>query len=253
MLTRFYCQNSAWITILSGIVTSLVASVIIIYFPKILAFIINIKIFRFLNIKDNNNNIILVADLLILDIDPSKHVFKKKDDNQAHINGSRDLIGDCTARSIQYLSSWLSGTLKSDPTLLMDNSEKATWDNNLILIGSKSSNVKTEIYEGEMYKKYLYFGQNESGTFIQWNSDNKKYYISDNKDKGVIIKTRNPFYKDKFVILCAGLGCYGTSGAAYYLYKHWKHLYSKYKGDEFAVVLETHIGADETAKIIVST
>jgi GGDEF domain-containing protein len=50
--------------------------------------------------------------------------------------------------------------------------------------------------------------------------------------------------------MCAGIGEWGTSGAAWYLAKHWRDLAKRFGKGDFAVVLKVTDGADESATAV---
>ncbi len=54
-------------------------------------------------------------------------------------------------------------------------------------------------------------------------------------------------FRGSFVFVCAGLGDWGTSGAAWYLAANWNDLRSRY-GESFGIVVEVDIGSDESAR-----
>ncbi|MFH0883676.1 MAG: hypothetical protein V2A56_11875, partial [bacterium] len=61
---------------------------------------------------------------------------------------------------------------------------------------------------------------------------------------------KNPFFQDKWIIICAGLGCYGTSGSAFILSKSWKSFWKRYKNNDFCAVVRVKYGSDESARIV---
>jgi hypothetical protein len=68
----------------------------------------------------------------------------------------------------------------------------------------------------------------------------------------MLLRIKNPRYPEHFLFICAGIGEWGTSGAAYYLFHHWKELYKKHEQQDFCKVIEVDIGSDDSAREIFS-
>jgi len=92
----------------------------------------------------------------------------------------------------------------------------------------------------------------ESLNAIKTRWDNSSFTWRDEPygDKGLIMKLPNPLFPNHTLTVCAGLGEYGTSGAAFYLSRHWEELYKRYKGQPFCVIVAVSPGSDESAKEI---
>jgi hypothetical protein len=67
------------------------------------------------------------------------------------------------------------------------------------------------------------------------------------KDYGVVLKVRNDMFQKHNFFVCAGLGEWGTSGAAWYLANHW-HEFDK--ESEFGFVVEVSKGSDTIVRIV---
>jgi len=65
-------------------------------------------------------------------------------------------------------------------------------------------------------------------------------------DYGVILKI-HPFANPRRTwVCCAGLGDWGTSGAAWFLAKRWREIQKRVKSEQFACVTQTQRGSDES-------
>ena len=65
-------------------------------------------------------------------------------------------------------------------------------------------------------------------------------------DHGFIIKIKPDANKDKIWICCAGFGEWASSGAAWYLAHKWKEIHKWAKKSEFALIIKTRKGSDES-------
>ncbi|MDD5693244.1 MAG: hypothetical protein PHU86_02135 [Patescibacteria group bacterium] len=79
--------------------------------------------------------------------------------------------------------------------------------------------------------------------------NNKQYSINKNGDLGVLMRIRNPWHKKFYLFVCAGLGEWGTSGSAYYLFQNWKQLYKENKNKDFCYLIRVRPDSDESAII----
>lgn len=71
-------------------------------------------------------------------------------------------------------------------------------------------------------------------------------------DHGIIVKIHPVQFPERTWIMCAGLGEWGTSGAAYFLANHWRDLYRMLDGKDqpFFAVVEVEEGKDESAILL---
>jgi hypothetical protein len=67
------------------------------------------------------------------------------------------------------------------------------------------------------------------------------------------LKIKNPHSKGYSLLICAGLGEWGTSGSAWYLSRYWKKLAKKFLANDFIIVISVARGSDESASILYSS
>jgi hypothetical protein len=68
---------------------------------------------------------------------------------------------------------------------------------------------------------------------------------------GVLMRLQNPYHPNHKLFVCAGIGEWGTSGAAYYLFKNWRKLYKRFGSKtNFALIIKVNINSDESAREI---
>jgi len=89
--------------------------------------------------------------------------------------------------------------------------------NNLILIGGPKANIYIEKLNKDLP---IYFDPNHEFDLVS--SFSKTIYSAD--DIGIVIKTKNPFAKDKEVLIVAGKRFKGTRAATVALIKHLKEI-----------------------------
>ena len=70
-------------------------------------------------------------------------------------------------------------------------------------------------------------------------------------DHGVILKINPVNQPGRTWICCAGLGEWGTSGAAWYLSRRWRDLHSRLGAKPFAMIVRIRPGQDESAEPVV--
>jgi len=173
--------------------------------------------------------------------------------------GPYEPMGVCNARAVGYLSSAFAFARKQPPKIVTDEEIRPKWDATLICFGSSGSNVKTrEILQlkENVYADFASFvqqGEHRPGIISKW--DNSVFTWQDDPygDKGLIVKLPNPFFPRHTLTVCAGLGEYGTSGAAFYLSRYWEMLYKRYKGNPFCVIVAVSPGADESTREIAAS
>ena len=98
--------------------------------------------------------------------------------------------------------------------------------------------------------KHNRFFKFEKGGLVYSISEDKHYSLYDNKDLGFIIKIMPDFLDSHVYIAVAGLGVWGTIGAAWYLSYKWKDIVRFAKSNEFGILVETEFGSYEKTKLI---
>lgn len=77
------------------------------------------------------------------------------------------------------------------------------------------------------------------------------YSIDQSSDVAVLMRLQNPYHSDHKLFVCAGIGEYGTSGAAYSLFKNWRILYKRFGAKaNFVLIIKVNVNSDESARVI---
>ncbi len=87
--------------------------------------------------------------------------------------------------------------------------------------------------------------------FLEYSGDSIKgpstlVAANQNIDFAFIIKIHPKSNPERTWLCCAGVGEWGTSGAAWYLSRHWKKIHKWAKNKSFAIITETRRGSDES-------
>lgn len=150
-----------------------------------------------------------------------------------------DVIGYCSARGAAYLVERLAHLVAV--RVVSDSDISAQWSGTFVNIGSSASNIKTDAIKQFPQNPWLL---DDLGKFTF--KDGHIEEMEERLDKGIIFKLPNPYFNGYSVIVCAGLGEWGTSGAAYFLAKEWRMLAKRFGNNAFLVLVAVTPGADES-------
>lgn len=166
--------------------------------------------------------------------------------------GEDKLLGSCSVRVTKYsVSEFALFRQKTNPVkVTLDENVINNWEGTFICFGSSDSNIKTfdieSLNENNLYS--FSFGQNGIKCFTI-RGDN--YSNDQSGDVGVLMRLQNPYHPNHKLFVCAGIGEWGTSGAAYYLFKNWRKLYKRFGSKtNFALIIKVNINSDESAREI---
>ena len=170
-----------------------------------------------------------------------KPFIEKGELNALIIVGSPDPHGQQKARSKDgyfgmdlalFLGTFLNSINSSKVKLDTEVREKELEENNLIILGGPIVNRITESINKKMP---IYFDENKKGFY---STISKKTYFHD--EIGVINKAKNPFNKDKMVLLIEGLRNSGTKAAIIAFIKKFHEIEkgNKFNSNIFSKVVE---------------
>ena len=123
----------------------------------------------------------------------------------------------------------------------VDTDEKM--DISFISIGG-TTNLKT----CDLLEDVSYFLDFKGNSIIQGNS--QLITATNDIDGGFIIKIHPQSNPERTWLCCAGLGEWGTSGAAWFLSRKWKDIHKWAKSKSFAIITKTTIGSDESTRLV---
>jgi hypothetical protein len=82
-------------------------------------------------------------------------------------------------------------------------------------------------------------------------ADGQRYTSDDSRNIGIIARVRPAplLHPHRYWFFCAGIGAHGTTGASWYLAKHWASLQERAADQEFAAVVSVRTYSDQTAAL----
>lgn len=169
------------------------------------------------------------------------------------MEGNYTIISDHTLQAYSYIIQELAKYTKLID-ISTDEFAYIDLDNSFLTIGGPISNELTYFAMQEKTNIFFQFSGFENGAKEDWQIDvidNSSEKISFkrtySKDIGILMKIRNTRFRRHHFFVCAGLGSWGTSGAAWYLANNWKKLYAEFNSNEFGILLEVSVGSDTSA------
>lgn len=165
--------------------------------------------------------------------------------------GEDNVLGVNVVRVVTYVSATFSEYRRSTRpiSVVTDESIADRWNGTFICFGSSDSNIKTYDIECLPEQSFYSFDFGPDG-FRRFNLRGRSFSITQRTDYGILLRIRNPRHPEHYLFICAGLGEWGTSGSAYYLFDRWKELYKKHKQRDFCEIIEVNSGSDESARVI---
>ena len=167
--------------------------------------------------------------------------------------GPTDVLGLCSVRVASYASGLFARYRPGHKPLAftIDYDVATKWDASFICFGSSDSNLKTFDIQSLPGQKFYAMPFDDHGARI-FTVGGRKFGITDQVDHGILLRMKNPWHPDHALFVCAGLGEWGTSGAAYFLFHNWSSLCWKHGRAYFCKVVRVVHRADESAEEIFS-
>ena len=185
---------------------------------------------------------------------PSRFIKRFHDSRAISVAGPTGrIVGDCEIRAISYLTASLSGFRSAPLPVAADSEAFAHLNRTFVALGSPFSNEITDLALRQEANTFLRFGRDGEGGYIEDLTTEHKirgFEPPIRKDYGVVLKIPNVRFPGHHFFVCAGLGEWGTSGAAWFLSTNWATLP---QGSAFAFILEVEVGSDESARRIPTT
>jgi len=167
--------------------------------------------------------------------------------------GPTEALGLCSVRVASYASGLFAGFRpRHEPfPFLIDYNAHGKWDATLFCFGSSDSNLKTLEIEALPEQKFYRMPSVPAGHRV-FQVGTQQFGIVAGHDHGILLRMRNPKFPEHALFVCAGLGEWGTSGSAYYLFRNWSSLYQRHRTSDFCKVIRVQLGSDESATEIFS-
>jgi hypothetical protein len=189
---------------------------------------------------------------------PGEQRFQKKhhDGRITEFQATRQIITQEVIRACSYILQETAKFVNKPVTICTDEDTFNDLDSTFIAIGGPVVNEITERALNEESNKFLQFSIPDDPAVRVWKiytmvglEDRRSFArtLHEGKDYGVILKVGNSRFPRHRFFVCAGLGSWGTSGAAWYLSNHWRALYKEFGSGEFGLVVEVDSGSDTSA------
>jgi hypothetical protein len=170
------------------------------------------------------------------------HPFKKPAIPSVGVSIAEPVSG-CELRATKYLAEKLGQASGTNVSITSDTDAAAKLDLSFISLGGLT-NLKT--------RDAL---ENDANRLVKMEFEciaslksNKTFSPSDPAfDYGLILKVFPVQFPKRTWLVCAGIGEWGTSGAAYYLAHKFRHIFNVASGKAFAVIVKVRKGQDESA------
>ena len=157
-----------------------------------------------------------------------------------------EMLGYCSARGAAYLIDSLGKVKDISVRVVSDYHAASEWSGTFINLGSSASNQKTDYIKHLPQNKWLEEDINGPLRF----RDGWQVSYESRTDKGIVMKLNNPHSPGHALLVCAGLGEWGTSGAAWFLANYWKVLSKRFGRNPFLIVVAVSVGSDQTTNEI---
>jgi len=163
-------------------------------------------------------------------------------------------VSSCENRAVSYISSFYASYIKKDINIVSDIDIFSKFDLSYISLGW-DSNYKTIDAIKNKSNTLVYIGDDHNFRSIKTNEI--IFVKEEGYDYGLILKIHPYEYPKRVWMVCAGIGEYGTSGAAWFLSHKWKEFFkksdvinnplSRFKSKNFFAIIRVTPGKDESA------
>ncbi len=187
---------------------------------------------------------------------PRQHIFSKRASvfNAAHRIDVPVALAENDVRGMLYVMAMVQHHAGMDVEIQSDRDVVAACDRPYISFGL-SSNDCTHMYLETTRDPLFTIKDNPpaAGGYLEHLelADGNSYSSDDSRNIGIIARVRpapQP-HPDRYWFFCAGLGPHGTTGASWYLAKHWAALQDQAVDQEFAAVVSVRTYSDQTATL----
>lgn len=155
----------------------------------------------------------------------------------------------CEIRAAAYVASALGTDGGISSEFRSDDSLSGKLDADFIAFGSLSNRKTMDVFSNEANDLVHHDPTKQS--FVSRKTGAPLCIPSGEFDCGIILKIHPKQFPHRTWIVCAGLGEWGTSGAAYFLGKKWREIEARVKGEgKFLCVLHVKREQDESATLL---
>lgn len=155
-------------------------------------------------------------------------------------------------RSASYLFEAFGENANISPELVSDEDIKDKLNLSFCSFGGLNNFKTRDILSSEQNKYFEFYSKSGQGDIdaIRLKDKSNEFFTNENIDYGFIIKIIPKSFPCRVWIACAGLGEWGTSGAAWYLAKNWKKIKNMFDNKPFGIIIKVHMGQDESSEMV---
>ena len=176
-------------------------------------------------------------------------VFVRSDSDSARFSASQ-VASACELRAASYVASALGKDGACEATFVDCDSVASKLDLDFVSFGLVSNRKTIDVFRNEannlvnIIPNPDFMASRSTGESLI--PDRREYL-----DYGIILKIHPAQFPERTWIACAGMGEFGTSGAAWFLARKWKELERRAKGAKlFFALLAVEPGKDESAILV---
>ena len=243
--------------VLGGVVAGLITLAVIVLGKKLI-FLCNRHKFRRLfgaDVLDGSNFHLVYAQLGLRTVTNEQgnvvtHPYIKPGEEISGVGFSIDRpVSSCEVRAAKYLAEIIGAESKNAPVLSSDYELRGRLNISFVSFGGPLSNYKTKDAIENKGNEFIRF--DNQNNFVSKKSGRIVLYREQGFDYGLISKLYPAQFPKRVWLVCAGVGEWGTSGAARYLAHKWKQIYNYSKKRPFAIIVKVRPNQDESAEPIV--
>lgn len=152
-------------------------------------------------------------------------------------------------RAAHYLASAIGTALGCTPAIRSDFDTQSLLDLDFVSFGGPQSNFKTADCQANPANTLAVFDQ-ANNQFICPLNRQPILQFEPGFDYGLILKIRPAQFPRRVWLVCAGLGEWGTSGAAWFLGNKWDEIRRTVRSRPFAAIVRVRHSQDQSAEIV---
>lgn len=193
---------------------------------------------------------LIYADLQLADLDPTDpYRYTKPGEDPALLFSMSRPVPISEVRGANYLANAFGQFVRVAPSLLSDKATRPDLNLDFISFGGPDSNWKTRDCQTNNGNCLVSFDQRNQ-LFVRVSDGKPVVTMEDGFDYGLILKVHPSQFPSRVWIVCAGIGEWGTSGAAWFLANKWEEIRKDAKSRPFAAVVCVSREQDESGELV---
>ena len=166
-------------------------------------------------------------------------------------------VSECEVRASTHIAGLFGQVKVRKMRLISDMTAIESNDGSFVALGGPGSNYKTaDILACD---SNIFVRMQNNGLALT-SGAHLPYDATFERDHGFILRVRSPYFRRHSLIVCAGIGEWGTSGAAWFLTKKWKELmkcgdswrtgWGFLRQPDFLAIIKVTRGQDDSASLV---